>query len=859
METSATSESFLSGGGRAGRWLAGCLGLTLLALGLALVQQHSGYGVRVRLEIPKERLMPHESYFRWRLPEPYRTAVVERVGVLERDGLPWLNRSVSNKNLREFGAGWYYLGDGGVNLAPDDGLDPRKSPARLSVVVPYQFKPKVWRLAALLVLAQVLLLQWLRRGSGPPLPEGIRLRTRTWEVATLGMLGLALGAIALGWVTRRGFIDHAFVVRGLQESDAGGWYHLALGLMEGRGLTGIFENQRPFYSLFLAGLFTLFGEGLAMLRGFNALALLVAAGAAFTVGRLLGTAVTGLALVALLVGADWHLNYLHAALTENGGVLLAAVALLGAWQAAWTLSRRWAAVAGALNALATLTSGITLFTLPGYALLITFFPLWRRTPWRRALTLGVVYTVAASVVVGSWLVRQKVVHDRFTLSYNSAEVLAGGSDPVDGKLTVRVLQRAHAAGMDLSNADERYDTMIRIFKENVAADPGGYARRVLAEMAESLDYLPTDDPVVRTVLLLALLGFATGPWLRRGQWHALLLAAGLALLWDRHHWEVSGGLLAAAGYLLLRRSRPPAARLMALLLVVTVLAVMLLGGLVGNVATKRFWLVADWCVLAVVLAGARHGLVAVSCLITQGLQRCGLPVWFTGETQPEPAGPAALDCPRFIPVAQLATLLLACLCGGLVLAATLRGPRPPFPGLDVARAEAQAMEVLEVAQQRVPLLAEVPVAELTTRVVLDDGMTAAFAAGEGTQHWLPIYHRRGYERWVAMWRLADRQGDFTLLLPVLAPGAPPRLPRDQPVLVMGAHSEGRNRINGDPVKIFEPLWLVPLVAGAEGWQPDLAALAVFPPTPEALRAVAKGVPGSGPAAPGSEPAAGIAR
>ena len=839
METNATSESGPAVSGRAVRWVTASLALTLVWVGLGLLQQYSGYGLRVRHEIPPARVMKNEDYFRWRLPEPYRTEVVERTAVLEREGRPWLNRSVSNKNLREFGAGWFYLESAGVNFVPDDGSDPRRGGARLSLVTPYQFKARVGKQVALLVLVQVLLLQWLRRRSGPVLPEGIRLRTRTWEVATLVMLGLALVGIAVGWATRTGFIDHAFVVRGIQESDAGGWYHMALGLAEGRGLTGIFENQRPFYSLFLAGLFTLFGEGLAMLRGFNAFGLLVAAGAAFTVGRLLGTAVTGLALLALLVGADLHQNYLHAALTENGGFLLAAVALLGAWQVAWTLSRRWALAAGAVNALATLTSGVTLFTLPGYALLITVFPWWRGTPWRRALTLGVTYTLSASLVVGAWLVRQKIVHDRVTLSYNSAEVLAGGSDPVDGKLTVRVLQRAHEAGLDLSNPDERYDTMIALFKSNVAADPLGYVRRVVRAMGESLDYLPTDDLMVRSVLLLALLGFATGPWLRRGQWHALLLAGGLAWLWDRHAWEVSGGLLLAAVYLLLRRTRPPGARLMALLLVITVLAVMLLGGLVGNVATKRFWLVADWCVLAVVLAGARHGLVATSCLITQGLQRCGVPTWLTGQTDPEPAGPAALDCPRFIPVAQVATLGLACLCGGLVLVDTLRGARPPFPELELGRAQAQAGEVMARARQLEPALAALPESKLVTHVVMDDGMTAGFAAGEGTQHWQPIYHLRPYERWIALWRVADKEGFFSHLLPVLGPGPVLQLPRDRPVLVMGTHSEGRNRINGDKVNIFEVLWLVPLVRGASGWEPELAGLRVFAPTPEVRRAVAE--------------------
>ncbi len=837
METSATGESCPPFEGAAARVAAWLTALSLIVTMLCLIQQYSGFGWKVRHEIENERVQKTEDYFRWRLPEQYRTDLVDRTAVLLKDGTPWLNRSQNNKYLREFGAGWFYLVGGGVNFIPDAGIDPRQPGNHLSLVTPWQFKTKFWPKLAAVVFALVLLQQWLRRRAGQPRWPGERLAGKGWERATLVTALFALVMIAFSLTQRADFTDHAYVVKGLQESDAGGWYQMAVGLKEGRGLTGAFENQRPFYSMFLAGLFSLFGEGINVLRGFNGLALLLTVVAGFTIGRLLGSVMLALALAGLLLLPDMHQNYLHAALTENAGLLLATLSLLGAWQAAWTLSWRWAVAAGLLNGLAVLSSGVTLFTLPGYVLVIALFPWWRRVSWRRALQLAVVYTAAASLVVGAWIIRQKIVHDRFALSYNSAEVLAGGSDPVDGKLTARVLQKAHDEGFDLTDGDNRYDSMMQMFKNNVAADPWGYVRRVAAAMGGSLDFLPADDPAVRTILLLALLAFALRPWLRWGQWHALVIAAVLMMLWVRHEWAVNIWLLAAAVYLLLRRSRQPAELLVVWLLLMTVLAVMFLAGLSGNVASKRFWMVGDWSVFALVLGGARHFIETSAGLIQQALQCLRLPAWITGKPASVPEQVVVSETPRFHAVACSVVIGLAALCGAVVLGQTLRGPHELFPGFKHSESVSELKTLWQQAKLREPALANVPFEALKTRVVVDNGMHAAFAAGEGTQHWLPFYSLRSFPRWVATWKVADTEGRFRSTLTALGSGAPPRFPNAQPLLAAGVYSTGRNGINGEPVPIFETLLVVPLRRSEDAggvWQPDVGDMIVLKPTPEAL-------------------------
>lgn len=836
MESNATGESSPARGAACARLFGWLFKLSLALTAAALAQQFSGYGLRVRHDIENGRIQRTEDYYRWRLPEQYRTPLVDRAAVLLKDGRPWLNRSQSNRLLREYGPGWYFMVGGGVNFLPEAGLDPRAGGVRLSLETPFQFKPKVWPKVAAVLLAQLLLWQALRRGRRPSAGKGCG----SWGAVELPVILLAAAMVGGALWLRADFTDHAFVIKGMQESDAGGWYRMAGGLSEGQGLTGAFENQRPFYSVYLAGWFLIFGEGLAALRGFNALGLFLAVMGVLALGRLLGSAVIGVALALVLLGES-HLNYMSAALTENGGLMLAAPALLAAWLAIWTLSRRWAAAAGVLNGLAALTSGVTLFTLPAYAALMALFPLFRRVPWRRALLLGVVYTAGATLVVGSWLVRQKLVHDRFALSYNSADVLAGGADPEEGRFTGRLLDKARAAGLNLSTADSRYDALLWLFRENVAADPAGYARRVGRAALDSLSFLPTSDPAVQAGLLLALLAFgATAVW-RYGQWYALALAGGLMALWARAEFAVTPLLLAAAVFLLLRRERAPAVRLTVLLLAATVLAVMLLAGMAGNVATKRFWLVADWSVLALVLGGARAFIGTTSGLAQFALARAGLPAWLAGLPADPPPAAAAFTAPRFTAASPLAMLVLSLACGGLVLARTWLGPVPlakPFEPPAASLVEAARRE----AAARQPELREIPAEKIITRLVLSTDQRALFAAGEGTQHWLPFYAARPYERWVAQFRILNPDGSGGAILTALGRGTPQDWPRDVPLLLAGVFSSGRHGINGEAVPLFEVLFVLPLDKRGQrdSASPALDGLLALPPSPEALAAAREG-------------------
>jgi hypothetical protein len=785
--------------------------LTLATTALLLAQQFYGLGLTTTHLIPSDRIQKTDDYFRWKLPEHDRTDLVARHAVLIENGQPWLNRSQNNRELRQSGAGWFCLNDGGINFIPLDGIDPRKSAPSFSIELPLQFKPKLWKILTALLSIQLLILLRTRALQTVTLPSPSRL---TFPL----LFALAAVSVILSLQTRQHFTDHAFTIKGLQESDAGGWFTMADRLAQGHGLTGGFENQRPFYTFFLGSLFALFGTSLAALKALNAFGLILAIGGVFSLGALLHSRSLGLTLALALLISDTHLNTLHIALTENGGLALSVFALLTAWLATWHLSRPWSFASGLLSGLAVLTSGVTIFALPAYALILTLTPILRRSPWQRAITLGITYTCAATLVIGPWLIRQKIDHNRLTLSFNTADVLSGGSDPIEKRFTGKILEKAATAGFDLSTAEARYDSLMTVFRQNVANDPIGYVKQVAYAFWTSPHFLPFNDRGFQLAALLALLFFGSLTTIRSRQPLPLVIAASLMLLWIHQEFFVTPILLFAAAFLTLRRTTSPAERLATVLLLSTVVATMLLAGLAGNVATRRFWLVTDWSAIALLFAGARHFILATSQLGQQLLATLRLPAWLIGTPLTTPTS-AALDAPTLIRIGSAILLSFATLATAVIAIQTLRGPHATLGPLDVK-------------QLAVPL----PPPPLTTRIVLLTDAQATFQAHEGTQHWLSLYAPRPYPRWIAHLTLLDSSGEHIGISPVLGQASLQGLPLNTPFLLTGLFSLGKNKLNSEPAPIFEALSLTPLTrSGPDApWQLDYTSQIFFPLTPEAL-------------------------
>jgi hypothetical protein len=819
---------------------------TILFTILAIGQQFYGLGLTTRHAIVNSRIQKMDGYYRWRFPESYRTPLMESRAKFYEDGRRWINRSLASRDLPDLGPGWFHWIDGGVNFVPKEQGDPRRSTRHYSVVCPYQFKSRVWWILGTAILAHLLLLNHLRHsGRIQPLFSAKGLLWKQDASPNLrGELVIfvcALIAIFASLYSNRDLTDHAFMVKGLPESDAGGWYAMGIGLAEGHGLGGGFQNQRPFYSIYLGGLFTLLGIKLTVAQGFNALCLALSAAGLYSVGRIADSRWLGLVLSISAMAATTHLDYVHAIISENGGTVLAVLSLLSVWQAAWLLSPRWSFAAGLLNGLAALTSGVTLLTLPLYAIVLTLFPLTRRTPWRRAVQLGFLYTLAASLLVGGWILRQKIVNDRLTLSYNTAEVLAGGADLKNGHLSGLSFAQAEKAGVNLRDPNERYDYFMRTYKESVARDPAAYLRQVGRATIASIEKLPYRVAGFHLTLLLGLLGFGLWPALLRGQWIAFLAACLLMTFWVRSEFDVTPAMLLAATYLAWRRAATPAVRLVTLLLICTTLATMILSGLSGNVAPKRFWLVADWSAFALLLSGTKYLVVTVGTLAHQLLARCRAPAWLAGTPGPAPTPGAAFDAPPFISLASIAWIALSLTCAAATLTQHLRGPHSTLGPLDHIDPSAIARQGLQRLVSQNPGAPVLPPDRLTVQIARLGDLHAEMEAKEGTQHWLGIYGPRPYPRWIAKMAQLDTAGERTHFFNSLGQGSLDPVPRATPLVVVGILTDSIDRLDQSTVKLFEVCLIVPLKRPAEGspWQPDYDHQIAFPPTPEALAAAAK--------------------
>lgn len=819
------------------------LTITIILCILALCQHFYGIGLTTRHEIRPDRILKMADYSRWKFPEHYRTPLMERRALFFQNDEQWVNLSVANRDLKTLGPGWFHWTDDGVNFIPKHPGDLENPAIRYSVISPLRFKPRVGWILGTLLLGQLLLFNRMR-AQLPCIrhlsPDGLccgKDPDLGWAGEVIVFI-CALVAVVSNFATTPELTDHAFMVKGIPESDAMAWYDMGVGLSEGRGLSGGFQNQRPFYSIYLGGLFSLFGVKLTLAQGFNALALAVSSAGIFTLGRLLQSRWLGLVLSISAMSSSMHLDYVHAIISENGGLALAVLSLLSAWLAAWTLSLRWSFVAGLLNGLAALTSGITILTLPLYVLIITVFPMTRRTAWKRAVHLGLVYTLGATLLVGSWIVRQKIVNDKWTLSYNTSEVLAGGADPETGRLTLASYERASIAGIDLQDQDQRYDYFLNTYKATVSRDPGAYVRQVGRAFLASIDYLPWRIAGFHLMVLLGLFGFGIWPALMRGQWIAFPLSCLLIGLWVKSGFDLTPTMLAAAVFLVWRRCRAASSRLTVLLLTATVLATMMLAALSGNVATKRFWLVSDWAAFALLLGGTKHLIVTSAAFIHAGMNRARLPTWLAGSASPPVFRTSAFTPPPFIAFSSLTWLAFTFVCSSSAMVRQFRPIHSPAGPLTALNLEVITDEALAKVGPPAHQIARLPRQRRFSTTALLGDFEAELAAGEGTQHWMQIYAQRPYHRWVAKLTTLGPDGTRQGYLNTIGRGTLDRVPRDTPLIVVGVLTDSVHRISQKPIRLFEVCLIIPLKrpASQATWSPDYDRQIWFPPTAEALSA-----------------------
>jgi hypothetical protein len=810
--------------------------VTSVGTALLILQQFGGFGVTIVHSIKPDRIKKADEIYKWQLPEDYRSQLLNLNSSLLEDGVPFLNRSHSARELPKMGAGWFHVFRGNIKFMPTDGSDPRSSKHRYTVRTPLQFEPELWWWMGGLIAALLLVINWLRRGNPDEEPAPRWRGEQVWPV--LGIFIVALVVTISHMASHRDHGDGIFVLKGIQESDAGGWHAMGLGLQRGQGLTTAFESQRPLYSVLLAFVYSITQPTVFVGQLFNGLLLAVACAALWWLGQILQRRWLGIGLAAVVLAGGLNLAYAHGLLTENAGLPLAILALISAWQAAWLLSPKGSFVAGAINGIAAMASGVTLFTLPIYAIWILANSFMRRAPWRRVILICVLYTVGATAVILPWMCRQQAKHGHFTISFNTAEVLAGGASPTEGHLDAVMLRDAAAHGVDLDNCEQRFQWFIDQYKALVAEDPIGYMQRVLHAANESLKSLPDSASAVPAILLIAMMGAVIHRTLRTGRITLFVIACAVVVLWIRAEAEIEPPVLLAAAYLAFRRARHPSERLAVGLLIGTVLATLFISGISGNIAPKRFWIATDWSVFALVSLGSWALIEMVSDLATAGLRAAGAPNWVLGGGSPPVS--ATVEGPRFLGGTLTAVLVVCGLAVGTCMGLTWRGPRPAGPTAVDFDTQTIAPRLIathpedrfqktapDLFQLRVMMLREPPV---------------HLAEGEGFQHWMPTYNSRDYKRWICRFSLLDEHGILHSEISLLGRGSLATVPKNVPLLCIYLNLVEQNKISGEPTGIPCLCLTAPLLQDPKTgkWNVDETAIQHFPAPPDLLRSLPKG-------------------
>jgi len=435
------------------------------------------------------------------------------------------------------------------------------------------------------------------------------------------------------------------------------------------------------------------------------------------------------------------------------------------------------------------------------------------------------FVAGAACVLLPWMIRQKIAHGQFTLSLNTAEVLAGAASP-QGRLSPELLSEVATRGDELSDPGARYAYFMGRFKEMVAANPGAFFKHVMRSALGAFDHLAIRDPAfdMAGVLVLLLPALMAG-WRGAGVWH-LLAAALLTSAWMRMQSEHVLPATVALGFLAWRRARWPEERLGLSLVFATILGLMILAGITGNQVTRRAWTVVDWSVCAVLFLGMIRLVEVAGSMLCSATSRFG---WRGTTLAPEKR--QAVNAPGVIRVFGAVLMIMA--FSGIVFAVTrtMIGPRAAMFDLSSLDKAATGRALLA----RHPDLAAQDTSRIQFALASFTEMKAPMREGEDTGHWLPHYRARAFPRVLVLMEWLDDSGRRFSFESAQLSSLPENLHAGTPALVAVIANPGVSRLDGGSVPVKEIVAAAWLERDAGGtWRVSETRTAFIKPTPEAL-------------------------
>ncbi len=696
---------------------------------LQAAQQYFGLGFTAAVPVDTARIVKDGEVYEWRLPHRYRNPLMTHRLILTENDRP-MQRTEKVSGVLDRKNGWCNVYRDLLRFVPLDGSDPRSNGRNYVAHLPRQFMG--WTaMIPLLVLAGLTAVMIRQRGPVDAM-QGPR-----------SLLGWVLGlSLAVGVLRVFGgglYSDGTFVVGGLPESDASGWFQHGQGLAEGWGITTAFAGQRPFYGVLLSPLFLLPGDPLVWIKLLHILLWASAGAGVYALGASLSSRAVGLGCAFALMAGETHLPHVQAVLTENPGLGLAVLAALAFWGAIRKDSLWLLAVCGLLMGFGNLAAGATLLAVPPAAAVLLLFG-WSRGGLKPAFLWAGVFTIAVSTVFLPWMIRQKLVFDTFTPSLNSGALLRGGADPVHKRMWAGMNDEPQKIGglaPDDYGGEYRFHT--KLFNQMVAENPIRYVKQVAGAWVDSFEFLRIADPGLRAAGVLFLLGLGLwGVW-SRGDAVGLALALPMAGGWTLLDKSVVIWLLLAALAIMLWATRREKRFWLVLFLITNLAAGTGLSGLAGNQTTSRMWQVLDWTAFLVLFAAMEWVWSGGT-----GLLRRALRLRATGTS-------AATSGDFGVSMAVVASLV----CLVATAFAVGRTAVGSGQGQIVKLGDTTKSDALARVRAGHPDSAVRQLADLNVALVRLTHLRYLQPAGYDTAHWMSHYGRRDFDRWVLMPDRAD--------------------------------------------------------------------------------------------------------
>ena len=809
-------EAESPGAGGIARWLW----LVAAALFFVVFAQHYfGVGFKKKIEIDRNSMRADSGHaWKLKLPREHRTNAARFHLEVFEDGTAIGPSEINNRRVRKHGSGRYRLDENGtLRLSASDNSSPVFNGREYSLEIPARVRPFQLAIAVVILLGASLV---VRKNSGFAVTKSGPTRV---GLMALGVLVVALGVRIWAMGAYSKYSDGGFAVNGIPYSDALAWTELAHSLHEGTGYQGSFAGQRPFYSVFMASVFHVFGESLEAGKMVNvicgALSVLFLC---LLVARSTGQWGLGLVGAAALLFDQQQLHDIQLLITEPMGLTLIIVGAYALWAGLLTLNMWTLFAAGALIGFSNLTRTFTMLGLPLFALLVLVACLLQKLSWKRVVLICGMFTLGATCVMAPWMIRQKLRYDTYSLSTVGSDLLYSAATETPG-WSKDLYDELEAEGLEREQLGEVHAFYSSRFSEKVKENPGRYFGRLVTWVFEYVTHHDFGGSLTRLTVLsgglfLALLAWWNGKSFVGGL--LLLASAGLAPLLG----QLPAGLVLGGALSLALWFGDRTVRWSIVVLIATLLSGAIMSAMIGNFGMNRTSPLTAWIFSVVVFVAM--GALARRLIEGPQKQAVGGKADVSSIWNGLPAGISWGLIAIFGFSASLVALTGFANEGTMATGATLE--------------TAEKARVRDWVRDLLPGARKAPDEAFFVSVVRVENYLAYVRAGEDTSHWARPFLPRPYGRTAGFVRVLPGEAPGGSLMAVQFRSQIDDVPKGETLVLVGINNTDEDAPLGHDVNMVEAIALIPFSSNGAAKELLYADAKLYPVTPEAATILSGG-------------------